>query len=97
MSQDQAPNLWDRIWKDRNGKIVIFQMPNVWLLLWAALATASIFVPRGTAQDVLYWSSSALLVVWALLELFKGVNYFRRALGLVILAITIAGAVGFGR
>lgn len=90
-------NLWDRLWKARNGSVVIFQTPNIWLIAWAGLALASIFVPRGIAQNIMYWSGSAFLVVWALLELFQGVNYFRRGLGLVVLGFTIAGAVGFGR
>jgi hypothetical protein len=41
--------------------------------------------------DVAWTVGAVFLVVWALLELVRGVNYFRRALGLVVLLISIGG------
>jgi hypothetical protein len=90
-------SVWDKIWRDKHGDIVIYQHPNVWLIGWAILACISLFVPRGTNQEVFWWLSNIVLAIWALLEIFKGVNYFRRGLGLFVLLVTIAGAFGVGR
>jgi hypothetical protein len=96
-SNRSQQSLWDKIWRDRNGHVVIFQMPNVWLIAWAVLSVISLFVPRGGTQNVIWWISNIVLAVWALLELLKGVNYFRRGLGLVVLIATIMSAFGVGR
>lgn len=90
-------DLWDKIWRDKHGKVVIYQNPNWALIGWAVVTFVSLIVPRGTAQEVLLHISQGLLAIWSLLEIFKGVNYFRRALGVLILAITIAGIFGVGR
>jgi hypothetical protein len=29
--------LWDRIWRDKYGDVVIWQTPNIWLVGWAAI------------------------------------------------------------
>lgn len=84
--------VWDKIWRDRRGHIVIWQMPNAWLFGWAGLTTVSLFF-NGTVANVLSTIASASLVVWSLLEIFKGVNYFRRALGLVVLIMAFASLI----
>lgn len=82
-------DLWDRIWRDKHGKIVIYQNPNPVLIGWVVLTIASI-ITAGTVYHVLWYVAEALLAVWSLLEIFKGVNYFRRALGVIVLLMTIA-------
>jgi hypothetical protein len=90
-------SLWDKFWRDKHGDVVIFQMPNVLLYLWAGLSLVSMFTPRGKVSDGFWWASMASLAIWSLLEIFKGVNYFRRVLGLVVLGFTVAAAFGLGR
>jgi hypothetical protein len=85
---EQATEIWDKFWRDREGKVVIWQTPNAFLIGWAVLTTISLFL-SGKASDVFAFAAEANLVVWALLEIFKGVNYFRRALGLVVLIFAI--------
>lgn len=82
-------SLWDRTWKDKNGRVVLWQTPNAWLIAWAAITTLSLFFTRGTA-DILSGIASAALIVWSLLEIFKGVNYYRRVLGIAVLAYALA-------
>lgn len=82
-------SFWDKIWKDREGHIAIWQMPNVWLISWAVFTTLSLFF-HGRTADILSWIASVGLLVWSLLEVFRGVNYFRRILGLVVLIYVIA-------
>jgi hypothetical protein len=96
-SRRSEHDLWDKIWKDKHGKVVIFQMPNILLVGWAVLTIISLFVPRGQAQETFWWLSVATLGVWSLLEIWKGVNYFRKALGLVVLFMVVASIFGVGR
>ena len=81
--------LWNKIWRDRHGDVVIWQFPNKWLFGWAVLTVISLFL-HGGAGTVVSILADISLVVWALFELFQGVNYFRRGLGLVVLLFTIA-------
>jgi hypothetical protein len=91
----QFDELWDRIWRDKRGKVVIWQMPNAFLIGWAVLTMASLIV-SGKVADVLAWAAIAALAAWALLEIVKGVNYFRRFLGiagLLAVAFLISGNI----
>ncbi len=63
------------------GKITIWQMPNVPLWIYIAATALHIFV----SWDPLRWVATMALVVWAGLEVVKGVNPFRRGLGAVVL------------
>lgn len=85
-------DLWDKIWRDQQGKVVVFQWPNAWLIGWAVLAVASLMT-SGHLADILSWASHLSLIVWSVLELLKGVNYFRRALGLLVLVFAIASLI----
>ena len=93
---DHRKNLWDRIWKDRRGKVVVYQHPNALIIGWAVLSFISLFVPSGVVENSFWWLSSAALVAWALLEIFQGVNYFRRAFGLLVLAAAVASFFSVG-
>jgi hypothetical protein len=82
--------LWNRIWKDRQGHVVIWQMPNWFLVGWAVLTFITLFMSsKSHLGDILTWIAEISLIIWALLELFRGVNYFRRALGLLVLIAAI--------
>ncbi len=85
--------LWDRIWKDPDGKVVIWEMPNLPLIVWAVFTGLSVILSKGTLADVCSWIGSAALIIWSLLEIFRGVNYFRRALGLLVLIFAIASLI----
>lgn len=87
--RDRRHNLWDKLWKNREGRVVLWQMPNVWLIGWAAGTTLSLFF-GGHTGDVFFWIASASLVIWSILEIIWGANYFRRALGLVVLIYAVA-------
>lgn len=84
----ELQDLWDRIWKDSSGRVVIWQMPNWWLIGWATATTVSLFF-EGHLADILAGGASVALIVWSGLEITKGVNYFRRGLGLVVLIFSL--------
>lgn len=85
----QHQDLWDKVWKNDHGEYVIWQRPNIWLIGWAVLTVVSLFL-NGAAFSLVWYVALAVLAVWSLLEIFKGANYFRRALGAVVLLAVIA-------
>lgn len=82
--------LFDRTFRDSEGKFALAQMPNLPLLVWVATSLLQLLLTSGkihTAIDLIAFGS---LFTWAWQELFQGVNYFRRALGFVVLVGAIA-------
>ncbi len=82
--------LFNRTFRDSDGNIVLAQMPNLPILVWVAATLLKLLLTNGnihTGLDALAFGS---LFTWAWQELFQGVNYFRRALGLVVLLGAIA-------
>jgi hypothetical protein len=76
------------------GAITVAQFPNIPLWVFVALAVLlRLTQPAGTVGTVLRVLEVAALVVWAGDEIVRGVNPFRRILGSVVLAATVAGAV----
>lgn len=81
-----------QFFKDKHGKIVLFQRPNLPIIGWIAFLVLS-KITTGTVQDVTAWLSFVLLVFWALLEIIWGVSPFRRLLGIVILAASVVNRI----
>ena len=81
-------DLWDKFWKNKQGEVVVYQHPNILLIGWVVLAFVSLFVEEPLA-DILWHISLGVLAVWSLLEIFKGVNYFRRLMGAVVLVLVV--------
>ncbi|RCJ28470.1 hypothetical protein A6770_23695 [Nostoc minutum NIES-26] len=77
--------LVDKTFRDSNGNIVIAQMPNPPLIVWIVTSLLALIFTNGTINTVLNVVADGSLFTWAWLELFQGVNYFRRALGLIVL------------
>jgi hypothetical protein len=86
----------DKIWKDKHGKVVIYQRPNVWIIAWAVLDVVAIFAPSKHVSSLAWSIGTGVLIIWALLELVRGANYFRRALGLIVLVIAVASIFKIG-
>ncbi len=77
--------------RDRTtGEITIAQMPNpaLWIALLGSLA-GLVWHPRGPTGDKLDCLVKASLVVWAVDELARGVNPWRRCLGAAVLIYEI--------
>ncbi len=82
--------LFDRTFRDSEGKIVLAQTPNLPLLVWLAATLLQLIPTSGNIVTGLDLVAFGSLFTWAWQELFQGVNYFRRALGLVVLVGAIA-------
>jgi hypothetical protein len=83
-------SFFDRVFRDDAGNIVIAQAPNLPILLWLAASLLSYGVPGENLHRGLEAVAFGALFTWAWQELFEGVNYFRRSLGLVVLLGAIA-------
>lgn len=89
-------DLWSKTWRDKGGRgrIVIWQNPNAFLIGWAVLTVISLFFGgRSLVADIFSWAAHASLIIWSLLEIFKGVNYFRRFLGVLVLVFAIMSLI----
>lgn len=79
------------------GRITLAQLPNwplgVWLL---ASMVRWLGHPQGREQTVLVVLSSAALALWAGDDVLRGVNPFRRLLGLATLAWLVCSLVRLG-
>ncbi|MDP9074152.1 MAG: hypothetical protein M3N98_08260 [Actinomycetota bacterium] len=82
-------------WAFRNrltGKITIFQAPNA--ILWAFVAATILRLairPAGRAGTALAGVGGAALILWAVDEIVRGVNPWRRALGGGVLGWLVIG------
>lgn len=83
--QNTQNTLVDKTFRDSNGNIVLAQMPNLPLIVWLVTSSLSLVFTTGEINTVLDVLANGSLFTWAWLELFEGVNYFRRALGLAVL------------
>lgn len=82
----------DWLFRDRRtGRIVVAQLPNVPLTIFLGASVVRRFGdPEGDARTLVAVVAMASLVWWASDEILRGVNPFRRALGAVALAVTVA-------
>lgn len=76
---------FDNFFRDSNGEIVIGQPPNIPLITWFAASLLQLVNKTGQINLGLDILATGSLLVWAILELFQGVNYFRRSLGALVL------------
>lgn len=87
----EKKTLFDKFFCDSNGNIVIAQPPNPPIIVWAVASLLKLVFTTGLVNLGLNLIAFGSLFTWAWLELFQGVNYFRRTLGLIVLV----GLVGF--
>ena len=86
-------SLFDKTFKDSEGNIVLAQAPNLPLLVWLVATLLKLVLTSVSMYIALDAIAFGTLFTWAWQELFQGVNYFRRALGLVVLIIAIASKI----
>ena len=87
----EKETLFDKFFCDDQGNIVIAQPPNPPIILWGVASLLKLVFTSGLTNVALDLIAFGSLFTWAWLELFQGVNYFRRSLGFIILI----GFVGF--
>jgi hypothetical protein len=85
--------LFDKLFRAGNGEIVIGQLPNLPIIIWAVASLLKAVYQTGRINLGLDILASSSLFIWAIQELFQGVNYFRRSLGLIVLISLIASKI----
>lgn len=76
------------------GRITVAQMPNLPLAIFlAAAGLRMLFHPRHAFGVVVSVVATGALLWWALAEIVRGVNPFRRILGGLVVAATVVGLV----
>jgi hypothetical protein len=81
--------LLHKTFKDKQGHIVMVQSPNLPLFGWILLELVSLALRKGHTKTAFQSLATAFLFTWAYLEITRGVNYFRRFLGLVVIVMII--------
>jgi len=83
----------DWLFRDRRtGGITIAQVPNVPLIVFlVALVVRWILHPSGTVGTIVGVIALVALTIWALDEIVRGVNPWRRMLGGGVLAYAVVG------
>lgn len=75
----------------RTGRIVIAQWPNTALVVWLVVSTARVLLGLGGGWGVaLRVVATLALGWWAVDEIGRGANPWRRMLGAVVLAGLVA-------
>jgi hypothetical protein len=83
--EKRTDSLFDKTFRDQEGNIVLAQMPNLPLIMWIATTVLKSVFASGKVYLALDTIAFGALFTWAWLELFDGVNYWRRGLGLAVL------------
>jgi hypothetical protein len=83
----------DNFFRDKNGEIVIGQPPNLPIIIWLVASLLQLVFKTGQVNSGLDILATGSLLVWSILELFQGVNYFRRTLGLIVLVSLVASKI----
>jgi hypothetical protein len=78
------PTWFDRFFRDSQGNIVIAQPPNLPILVVTAAAVLQLIFTHGKLHTGLELITFGTLYTWAWLEIFEGLSYFRRSLGLAV-------------
>ena len=86
---------FDQVFRDSEGNIVIAQPPNLPLVVGIVATILQLISPIGKFHLGLELIAFGSLFTWAWLELFQGVNYFRRGLGLIVLVGLIAWKINY--
>lgn len=92
---DRMRSGFDWLFRSRvDGRIAIGQLPNAALVVFlVAAALRWVLSPDGAAAVALDVVAAAALVWWAVGEVLRGVNPFRRMLGAGVLAFVVVGLV----
>jgi hypothetical protein len=85
--------LFYKVFRDSEGKVVLAQMPNLPIIVWIVSSLLKMIFTTGKINMGLDIIAFGSLFTWAWEELFQGINYFRRALGLLVFGALIASKI----
>ena len=77
----------------RTGRITVAQTPNAPLWIFLATVVLRRFIARGAARTTIDWVAVVSLAWWALDEVIRGVNPWRRLLGVAGCGFAVSGLI----
>lgn len=77
------------LFEDKDKNVVLAQKPNLPIISWVLFTLIAIVLPEGRPQLAVELIAFGSIFTWAWLELFQGVNTFRRILGAIVLIFII--------
>ncbi len=86
-----AKSWFDRLFKDKHGKVVVTQSPNAPIIGWAMCAILVRFLADGSLKNGIGWLGAAFLFTWAYLEISDGSTLARRLLGVIVMLGLLVG------
>ena len=89
---DKRNSFIEKCYKDKEGRVVVTQIPNTALVVFV-LSSVVTHITQGTVNQIAELVAFGTIFTWAWLEVFQGVNYLRRALGLAILVLIVVNRV----
>jgi hypothetical protein len=89
----KTDSFWSKCFKYTDGKIILWQNPNFLLWAWLISALLSNLFTSGILHRLFATFAFGTLFAWAYLEIRNGANYFRRALGLVVMVVIVLSRV----
>jgi hypothetical protein len=95
IGQDARQGFVAKCFRGKDNRLALAQRPNLPIIIWA-MARLAVLVLSGPAVNVARAIAFGALFTWAFQEVFQGVNYFRRALGLVVLSMLIISVAHSG-
>ena len=95
-SVSRARSIFQWMFRSREtGRITIMQRPNIALTTaLIAIVVRTLLHPAGSAGLTLTVLVGVALTVWAVLEIVRGVNPWRRLLGAVVLVLAVLSWFG---
>ena len=93
MSVQPLTSLGEWLFRNRRtGQITVAQFPNAALLVWMVGSALLLLInPQGRLRDVLVVVAALGLAAWAIDEVVRGVNPFRRILGAGVITWMLVG------
>lgn len=88
-----SDKLVQKIFMDRHGNVTLTQKPNLPLIVWLLATIMEKILSAGPIDRLASLVAFGAIFTWAWLETFQGVNYFRRALGLLVMIMITAARI----
>ena len=85
---DKRQSTLDRCIKNKDGRVELAQYPNLPIIVWILCIILQQFL-AGDLYKLINIIGFGALFTWAWLEIFTGINYFRRALGFIVMFATL--------
>lgn len=79
----------DKFWHDKDGNFVVLKRPNVFLIIWLVALLFNILLGSNSFTKITGEIGGISLIIWAILEVVRGVNYFWRTIGILVLLLIL--------